>query len=217
MTLNRNFRQKRFSQSGRTMIETLMVLSIYGLLATGVYGLIHLARQAHENSTAVLEILNMTDSIRGLYKWRDGSITASSNFDMKYAMSEGIIKSSDSNCLGSDPTSNTCNPAHAISPIGSGITLSSYRVWMGDGENYGDTCDDEELTGCRSVFEITLTNITAGQCDELISADWGENIFKIQNQIVKKALNYPFRKIDALSLCQPNELTGEINLSLTFF
>ena len=217
MILNQNTRQERFSQTGRTMIETLMVLVIYGLLATGVYGLIYLARQSHENASAVLEILNMSDGIRGLYKWRDSSITVSSNFDMKYAMSEGIIKSSDSGCLGSDPTSNACNPAHAVSPIGSGMTLTSYRVWMGSGESYGHVCDDEESTGCRGVFEITLTDITAGQCSELISADWGEYIFKIQNQIVKTALNYPFRKIDALSMCQPDESSGKVNLSLTFF
>jgi hypothetical protein len=34
---------------------------------------------------------------------------------------------------------------------------------------------------------------------------------------VKKALNYPFRKIDALALCRPDESSGEINLSLAFF
>ena len=217
MILNRSTKQERSSQLGRTMIETLMVLAIYGLLATGVYGLISLARQSHQNSAAVLEILNMTDGIRDLYKLRDSNITVSSDFEMKYAMSEGIIKSSDSGCLGSDPTSNACNPAHAISPISSGITLSSYRVWMGSGESYGDVCGEEEVTGCKGVFEITLTNITEGQCGELISADWGEYIFKIQGQIVKKALNYPFRKIDALALCRPDESSGAINLSLAFF
>ena len=217
MIFNRTQNPKRFFQSGRTMLETIIVLALYGLLASGVFGLIHLARQSHQGTAAVLEILNMSDSIRNLYKWRDSSINVSSNFDIKYAMSEGIIKSSDSACLGSDPTSNACNPAHAISPIGGGISISSYRVWMGDGENYGTECDEEELVGCRNVFEINLTNITTAQCGELIAAEWGENIFKIQNRIVRKALNYPFRKVDALTLCQPIGNDDKTNLSLTFF
>ena len=217
MIFNRTRALKKFFQSGRTMLETMIVLALYGLLASGVYGLIHLARQSHQSAAAVLEILNISDGIRNLYKWRDSSINVSSNFDIKYAMSEGIIKSSDSGCLESDPTSNACNPLHAISPIGGGIAISSYRVWMGDGENYGTECGEEELTGCRGVFEINLTNITIEQCGELIAADWGEYIFKIQNQIVRKAINYPFRKVDALALCQPTGNDGKTNLKLTFF
>lgn len=222
LRLRQQKRQRLKRQLGRSMLEMISVLAVFGVIIGGMLSLAGRVFSGRGDATVVAEMVHIVSGAKSLMKWYPEINNTDKRKVLKYMLCQGYVTPNEKITDCSNMNTALPDGTVGILPNGRMVNVITERIDLGSEEK--DSCTSGQF--CQSVVTLAVSGLTQTECVSLVTTDWGSDFLAMgttdinsMDYVSSKDYTFPIKDpADILHFCAADKAVGgTYNFYLTLF